>query len=611
MNFPAPSTAGNLRSRLNLNTRGLLLVAVPLIFQILFMSAMIILLLFEKQAAAEEDRRKEIIGLSEVIAIVAGEAIQSVLMASKLENSGDTETVSKRLDAVKGQVNTVCNLIARDPQQSENIAEMYKSTEQFSGLLRKFHDEGGYHTRKAQAQLQAEGVEVASSYINVTRRINEYELQKWRQSESEKEIWRTWLKNCLLLATAASIAAAVVLARIYVVSIRKPMTQLMENTRRLSSRQELLPPLEGDDELARLDKFLHEVLKSIDEARRREIALVENAADMICSLSREGVFQKLNPYCKNLLGYQSDELLGKSIIDIATPEACAEIDARISSAVTSSSMQSLDVQLKTKDGDIIDCLYSSYWSPRDDQLFCVIHDVTEEKKLERLKEEFMSMVSHDLRSPLTSLLSRLTLLTNGVYGDIPDQATDEVMNAEQNCRRLIDLINDLLEFEKLQSGKLQINATSCAVKALAADSVQMIESMAESRNISIDLEGERFEIECDGGRIRQVIVNLLANAIKFSPDRSNIIVRWKKTDNEVMFEVIDEGPGLPPETHETVFSAFEQLANQDQSQLDGTRLGLSICKMIVAGHCGEIGLRNNPDKGSTIWFTLPLKKSGQ
>ena len=233
------------------------------------------------------------------------------------------------------------------------------------------------------------------------------------------------------------------------------------------------------------------------------------------------------------------------------------------------------------------------------------------------KQQLLQTVSHDLRSPLSSVRGILTLLSAGAMGELPQKALNKVRIAENDVERLIKLITDLLDLEKISEGKSRLEVSAVPVKRLVERAVNSVISLAEEKGINISRAVDPVEVLGDEDRLVQVIVNLVSNAIKFSPDGGEIEVEAEAINlldpslpKQIEIVIADRGRGVPPELREKIFERFEQVKKTDATESGGTGLGLAICKSIVELHGGTIGVRENPDGGSIFWFRLPSAAQG-
>lgn len=226
------------------------------------------------------------------------------------------------------------------------------------------------------------------------------------------------------------------------------------------------------------------------------------------------------------------------------------------------------------------------------------------------KKELVSMVGHDLRTPLTSIQASLALLEVGACGVISDRAKDEVVVAERSATRLINLINDLLDIEMMEAGKLEMSLRPTHSLSILESSVESVAAFAALHHIEVDMPGEDYSLIVDHDRLVQVLVNLLSNAIKFSPDFSTVTLDVVEKPGCFEFRVKDQGPGIAPDYKESIFDRFRQVDGITSTKLKGSGLGLAICKAIVQGHNGEIGLDSEIGKGTTFWFRVPKATDG-
>lgn len=227
------------------------------------------------------------------------------------------------------------------------------------------------------------------------------------------------------------------------------------------------------------------------------------------------------------------------------------------------------------------------------------------------KQEIVDMVSHDLRTPLTSLRGSLRLLLDGVMGSASDDMKNELQVADRNTQRLIGLINDLLDVERFQSGKVKMSMEEAAIAGIFADAEESVSALAEDHKIKIDVIESNIRVVVDRDRIVQVMINLLSNAIKFSPEASIIRVEATQLENETEVSVSDQGRGIPSDLQEAIFERFKKVETTTEDKRRGSGLGLPICKAIIEEHGGTIGVRSEAGKGSTFWFRIKNQASNR
>ncbi len=236
-------------------------------------------------------------------------------------------------------------------------------------------------------------------------------------------------------------------------------------------------------------------------------------------------------------------------------------------------------------------------------------DITERRKVERLKNEFVSMVSHELRTPLTSIRGSLSLIMGGVIGELPPQVKALVEIAHKNSERLVLLINDILDIEKIESGKMDFHVQPLDLKALIQQALEINRAYGEQFQVNFDLQTtfeDSVKVNVDRDRLIQVMTNLLSNAAKYSPPGETITVQLSQpSETTVQVAVCDRGPGIPVAFRDQIFQRFAQADSSDTRQKGGTGLGLSISKVIIEKLGGTIGFQTQTPGGTTFYFTLP------
>ncbi|MBZ0188197.1 MAG: HAMP domain-containing histidine kinase, partial [Candidatus Obscuribacterales bacterium] len=243
------------------------------------------------------------------------------------------------------------------------------------------------------------------------------------------------------------------------------------------------------------------------------------------------------------------------------------------------------------------------------QLDKVFHDMVDELyKAQRMKQYLLSMVSHDLRSPLTSVQGLLTMMAAGTFGKLTDRAQKRVESAEAEVSRLINMTNDLLDVERLASGNLVMILAPTPAREILDAALGSMQTLAEQHQVKLFADARDIMIEADKERLIQVMINLVSNAIKSSPADSTIILTAGVQDDLVVFNVTDEGRGIPSEFIDKIFEKFQQVEESDSTEKGGKGLGLAICKSIVEAHGGTIGVVSEYGKGSTFWFSLACLK---
>jgi signal transduction histidine kinase len=240
------------------------------------------------------------------------------------------------------------------------------------------------------------------------------------------------------------------------------------------------------------------------------------------------------------------------------------------------------------------------------QLDAVFHSMVHELETAgEFKKQLIGMVSHELRAPLTSIDAILTFLEAGGVGELPGAATKRLQTAQKEVHRLIALINDLLDVERMEAGKFEMSFSSIELGSVLQRAAAGVEGALQKKVLVLQVPATQALVWADEERLIQVLVNLLSNAIKFSPDRAAITISLEDKQDTVEVRVKDEGRGIPAHFKEKIFERFSQVEKSDAQVRGGSGLGLTICRAIILQHGGSIGVESEEGKGATFWFRIP------
>ncbi len=593
------------RTHLSLFHKALLLVAVPLVFELSLLVAIAYLWNYTEQEAHIAARSKAVIEETDK----TKQDFFDASVALVAFNVKSIDLFQQRLDT----------LIARLPKDVADLKAHLSYNRSYMGALDLVSEDSDaalplIHTYEQRIKdgggLQiSEGLALQKKLDRIIRRLNsiiEKEKEKQKRNPHSGESSKQLL-IALLVFGVSTFSIALLMVIVLHRSTAKRLSRLMENSMKLGQGQELSPVLEGNDEIALIDATFHDAARALNEAARRERAVVDNAVDVICSVNAEARFSKVSQASEKLWGRNPESLIGRPWTDVIYKDDIERSLKWFEKLKTAEKAHEQSAELENrvlrKNGTLVHMLWSSHWSSAENSLFCVAHDITDRIELERLKKQFVEMISHDLRTPLNAVNSTLELLRRSAWGELTPQGMDKVEAAEENLRHSIDLINNLLDLDKMESGTMDLNLKEVAIAPIIKRCVDSVSSLAEQRSIEIFLPERNANVIVDERRISQVIINLLGNALKFSPQSSEIIIDLQDVENLVKVTITDQGGGIPESQQKLIFERFHQVPEQEQ-KAQGTGLGLAICKAIVTAHGGTIGVESELGKGSTFWFLL-------
>ncbi|MXP42078.1 PAS domain S-box protein [Altererythrobacter soli] len=364
--------------------------------------------------------------------------------------------------------------------------------------------------------------------------------------------------------------------------------------------------------LGRMLEQRQRMLATLEDTSQRRAAILNSAMDAILILNPSGTIESVNPAAVRMYGYDEDELLSRDAgMLFAEPPPIGRVAQllRELNLMESEPGSLREIVGRRKSGETFPTDVAITRAPFAEGLryVVVIRDITERKRIETMKAEFVSTVSHELRTPLTSIAGSLGLLAGGAAGELSDKVKRLITIAHSNADRLVRLINDILDVEKLESGKMSfdnrpIDLTSALQQALD-------ENAGFARSYNVDLRFDRPEVAAhvlaDSDRLAQVIANLLSNAIKFSPAGGCVSLTLAPGRRRHRITVSDQGPGIPEEFHTRIFEKFVQADSSDARAKGGTGLGLSIVREIVEQLGGSISFDSRPSEGTQFHVHLP------
>lgn len=350
---------------------------------------------------------------------------------------------------------------------------------------------------------------------------------------------------------------------------------------------------------------------------RQSDSILESVGDGIYSTNLNGKVTIINPAAAEMLGYKVEELLGQDMHDLThhtradgTPNTTNDCMVR-QSLMTEQTIRVADEVFWRKDGTSFPVEYVARPQISDGKAIGVVvafTDVTERRALDRMKDEFISTVSHELRTPLTALRAALGLVSSGTLDSKPAKMKQMVEIALGNTDRLVRLVNDILDLERIGSGKAQLHSTMNSAEDLLRRAAELQVAAASKAGIQFAIQAEGVNVWADPDRVLQMLTNLIGNAIKFSPNGGEIhLVARNLGDGEARIEVHDQGRGIPEDKLEVIFERFQQVDASDSRAMGGTGLGLAICRSIVAQHGGRIWAESAPGRGASFFFTLPTR----
>lgn len=366
------------------------------------------------------------------------------------------------------------------------------------------------------------------------------------------------------------------------------------------------------------NKMKNNLITSINKLSSSEMritSIINAINDCIISTDSQGKIESCNNAVEKMLGYKQENLLGQNIQNIIKEINFSNYSyEKFNQQVLIKNVKVIDnkyqLEAKKEDGAMlpVEVSYNEVEFEGQRLITFIIHNVTEHKKVEKLKDEFISIVSHELRTPLTSIKGAIKLCSAGVVGSLPQKMSELLIIADNNCTRLSELINDILDLEKIKAGKMTFNMKNYDVVPIVEEAIEASNEYAKQHGVEYHMTNliDKATINVDKNRLIQVLLNLLSNAAKFSNKNSQVNIEVLKTPQEKIRIVVgDKGIGIPEEFRSRIYNNFSQADSSDSRKKGGTGLGLSISKEIVNVMGGEIDFESELGKGTRFFVDFP------
>lgn len=578
--------------RPNLLAFGSALVGFPLLCLIVFIAILFLTLGDLESKLDSEEQSTEIIFQTQKLMTETSEEFFELGVGFGVVE-GSVPTFRKRVKALSARYDAYIKYLAGIPRHEQDARKLAEYWTEFS---REVNPEAPgkepYFKTIVGSRMAKKGFRV----INLLDDIANSEEVSGERDIRETTRVLSALVDRVYAGLGASVAIAFLIWFFYAVSIKRPLLKLIEDGIALGDGVPLSPRMKGwtnAAELVELDMVLHEVSDAVEQSLSDELDTINFALDLICTLEEDGTIKSVNPYIEKLTGFSVEEVTGRSILEYVAEDQVSRLKLLLGEAITSGIARTFEIDMRSRNQSLIETRWSCLHSPDNNSFFVIVHDITEERQVERLKRDFSDMVSTDLRTPLAELKVSLDRIVRTGDVELTEKLAKGFSKTSDNLERLIMLADELLDFQKLQGTGLELDWRENDLVPVIEDAIGYVERLAEARGIVLEMTSDVKPVfSFDRIRILQTMVNLISNAVKFTPDNGRIEVRIlphasdEKESVEIL--VMDSGTGVPESHHEKIFQAFEQVSSRDAKI--GTGLGLAICKLFIDAHDGRIAV---------------------
>lgn len=587
--------------------KGLFLILIPFVFQVCSLLWLTVLLLDCQKSLRVLDHQRAALFKLEKVGNVGSQVIFEIADLPAEANAKPAltklETIEKQL-ALEGNVHILSSEL---PIESSNLNAQTESFKQSIGeLINKAKAvicDKTIPKDHRYALLRRNFYATAMAFNELSNSILSLEKSSRETEPKELDRLRTEIFVALCAITILSLAIAAGLATLFARDMTRRIKAIAHNAQMLATGGKLLATQTGSDEIAQLDQALHHTQAVLKNARQQQLSVLSNASEIICSLDQRLRITAINEAVEHLWRYHPEDLLGRSLLSLLVDQ------------VNNTRRDFEHIRLKGIAGTIettIGCgdnkarvfSWSASWSAPAAAFTCVVRDVTLDRTREQLKHDFISIVSHDLRSPLASLSIGVTLMQMGKKGEIPEAAATKLGVIENNVSRLTKLMDALLELDKLESGHTPLSQAAIHGMNILATARDLCLPQAHTASVTLKVSPVDCLILADQSKLIRATVNLLEYLIVRTPANSQITLSALSTANKSELRLTAPSVFVPETSQNGLFDGFKADHGVQSTPLSD-QLALATARAMIVAHGGQISIHSTVDSGTTFSLLLP------
>lgn len=579
------------RIKAGIVARGLIIVAIPLAFSCYFVTTLLVLQNQAESAALKAEHDREISTLISELLYDLYMGIGSVKL--KAENFSTNTNRKDQIHAAQEKVRKLLTLLKDEDQAASNtLLSVQADIDKGNQLITRAESAFTSGNKVELLRLRMEAQALADRLISpeLIALGERREALSAGDPSIEQEL-REKMRNQLWASLFISVIATLTLSLITTRALTRRLANLADNSRRIARGEAPAEAIQGTDEIAELDQVLHKMADEIEALIQRERIILESAGDLILVTDNKLNILKISPSVETILAIKPGDLLGKSCLSLMAQTGNQGVFERLSKASHGEDTDNFEARLLRSSGEAVDFLVSLSTVPEEALLIMIFHDVSRLKEVERFKQQVVSMVSHDLRSPLTAVGHTLEMFEAGMFGNLTEEGENLLRQAEYSTRQMSLLIVDLLDLDKIESGKLKLSTQTLACRKL----LETAQAMCPNANVEIaECSGQ---VLCDADRTNQVLTRLMNFAHSVCAAKETIVLSSQVKTPLVEFSVAFNTSLMSKEKQASLFENFAQMSKEH----DTAGLALTICKSLIELQGGSIDFRG--DQG--FIFKLP------
>lgn len=607
MMWAGSSADGSMSFKLKVSQKGMILVLVPVVFELVFVTILAMHLKSEIEQYNQVQQSKHAMVTMQRFYGCAMEAMQVISMSPEAISS---ESKARRLGELLNKMRNDQEWGQLYEGANPELVQLTKESEALRkrsvSLLEKTtraHD-GSPTDIRAIAKIAGTGslLTLVEDSKDLNRRFlrleNEMVAEEPNAHQLKSDATRL-IVGGMLFSTIFSILLLIFFTKDVVARLRASHSK----AQLIAAGKPLPEPDSRDDEIGVLDRIITDAGQTLADAKKRESAIFDGTVHVMCSLDSKLRFLTVGQACERQWGYEAGELLGRSLLTLLPDTDLAHIRNCFDSLSESGHEGNVETRLRCADGTTKTMLWNIHW--RKGVFYCVVHDVSELRNVEQLRQHFFSMASHDLRSPLTAVSMNISLITEGAKGRATPTMVAELTKVDEDLTQLMSLVNDILTLEKLEaSAELAPSAVSAA--DVCESAMERAASLLTNRSITVKGPRGSALLLADEDKIEQAVFHVLSGVAKFLPPSSEITISIEKQDSMGRIIISQNSYRIPDEEANLIFDKFRQTRIEADRPVKRAGFGFAIAKSIVELHGGSIEVKTAPDEASAISMLIPL-----
>lgn len=597
-------------SRLNITQKGLLMVLIPVAFQLLFIAALNIPMQRFSHELQSMRLGKKILFAMQENEIDLSKMIWALMVGGPQESIGYIMAYHEKIHR---QHNSSLSHQTTDPELIKLALEGRKIWAQSEEMWYSDPNDARQAAGMGWIGMQSsmKGFKLLKDQRILMNKVLAIERRKVAQQPEEIAALRNTLVLFLWLGFGINCLISVALMMFFSRDIVNRLSVIAEKAQLLTFGKPVRAESTAADEISQLETTIAATSLKLAEIRNRQAVILDNSADVICSLDAKLKFSAVGEAASKVWGLSPDQLLGKSVLALLTADTVDSTSAALERIAALSGEGQVENVIKCGDGSLKNSVWIVLWSPDKRAYFCVVHDVTELRNVEKLKQHFISVASHDLRAPLTSVTLNVSILTESMKDDLSQGILSELNRVQTSAQRLTDLVNELLELDKLEAGRLSVELKRTLASDACEAAKDLLFGLARQSGVSIVMPEDDAFVMAEEKRLVQMISNLLSNAIKFSPSGQKVEIGIRTEEPFAVISIKDYGCGMSAQECASVFEKFSQAHSAKTTAIKGTGLGLAVVKALSEAHGGRVEVVSALGEGSTFCLYIPLSSGSE